>query len=97
MPFNTPAKGPVKLDPIEQHVIDKVIKLRKDSKMRQQDIAVILHTTTSFVGNVENNRNQAKYNLKHINVLADYFGLSPKYFLPDVPNKRVIQSKKKVS
>lgn len=95
MSFNTSTKGLKMLDPIEQHVIDKVIKLRKDSKMRQQDIASILHTTTSFVGNVENNRNQAKYNLKHINVLADYFGLSPKYFLPDVPNKRVILNKKK--
>jgi transcriptional regulator with XRE-family HTH domain len=93
MPFNTPTKSLTLLDPIEQHVIDKVIKLRKDSKMRQQDIASILHTTTSFVGNVENNRNQAKYNLKHINVLADYFGLSPKYFLPDVPNKKIVKHK----
>ena len=73
----------IKIEPIEQHVIDVIRKLRRSKKMRQEDLANIINTSTSFVGNVENERNPAKYNLKHINAISDYFGLSPKYFLPD--------------
>lgn len=75
-------EGKVKLDLIEQHVIDFVRKLRADRKLRQEDIAFIIGVKASFIGNVENLSNPAKYNLKHINVFADHFGLSPKDFLP---------------
>jgi len=75
-------EGKVKLDLIEQHVIDFVRKLRADKKLRQEDIAYIIGVKASFIGNVENIGNPAKYNLKHINVFADHFGLSPKDFLP---------------
>jgi transcriptional regulator with XRE-family HTH domain len=77
-------EGKVKLDLIEQHVIDFVRKLRADKKLRQEDIAYIIGVKASFIGNVENLSNPAKYNLKHINVFADHFGLSPKDFLPPV-------------
>ena len=73
----------IKIEPIEQHVIDVIRKLRRSKNMRQEDLANIINTSTSFVGNVENVRNPAKYNLKHINAISEYFGLSPKYFLPD--------------
>jgi len=73
----------VKLDLIEQHVIDFVRKLRADKQLRQEDIAYIIGVKASFIGNVENLGNPAKYNLKHINIFADHFGLSPKDFLPD--------------
>lgn len=72
----------VKLDHIEQHVIDFVRKLRADKKLRQEDIAYIIGVKASFIGNVENLSNPAKYNLKHINIFADHFGLSPRDFLP---------------
>jgi len=71
------------IDPIEQHVIDLIIKLRLSNKLRQCDISKIINVTPSFVGNVENKNNPAKYNLKHINMLANYFNLSPKSFMPD--------------
>lgn len=74
-----------KIDPIEQHVIDEIRKLRLVHHLRQKDIATIIKTTTSFVGNVENTGNPAKYNLKHINLLADYFKVSPKFFFPEKP------------
>ena len=73
----------IKIDAIEQHVIDCVRKLRKGSGLRQRDLANILETSASFIGNVENVQNPAKYNLKHISRLATYFEVSPKYFLPD--------------
>jgi len=71
------------LTPIEQYAIDVVTKLRKEHKLRQQDIAIIIDASPSFVGNVENIYNVSKYNLKHINTIADYFQISPKAFVPD--------------
>ncbi|MET1054711.1 MAG: helix-turn-helix transcriptional regulator [Pedobacter sp.] len=76
-------KANLRIDPIEQHVIDIVRKLRRTKRMRQQDLAKILNTSSSFIGNVENGRNPAKYNLKHISRLAEHFDLSPRYFLPE--------------
>ncbi len=73
----------VNMPPIEQYVIDFVRKVRVENKLRQQDIAEILNTSTSFIGNVENFQNPAKYNLKHINLLANYFNISPRAFLPE--------------
>jgi len=82
----------MKLDPIEQHVVDFVRKLRADKKLRQEDIAYIIGVKASFIGNVENLSNPAKYNLKHINVFADHFGLSPRDFLP--PRALITRKKK---
>jgi transcriptional regulator with XRE-family HTH domain len=70
------------MKPIEQHVIDTVIKLRLEKKLKQKDIAEILQVSLSFIGNVENPNNPAKYNLNHISQLAEFFELSPHQFLP---------------
>lgn len=70
------------LDGIEQYVIDLVFKLRRERNLSQKDISVILGVKKSFIGNVENPKSIAKYNLKHINLLAHYFGISPQYFVP---------------
>ncbi|HSZ86300.1 MAG TPA: hypothetical protein VK787_09730, partial [Puia sp.] len=48
---------------------------------------------------------RAKYNLRHINILADYFDLSPRDFLPEKPlphfypgrEKKVIQTSNAVT
>lgn len=70
------------LEKIEQYVIDFVKKLREEHNLRQEDIAHILDVTPSFIGNVESTSHNAKYNLKHINKLADHFDISPCDFLP---------------
>lgn len=67
---------------IEQHVIDFVTRLRVDHHLDQSDIATIIETGRTFVTNVENPENRAKYNLRHINLIADHFGISPKDFMP---------------
>lgn len=72
---------------IEQHVIDFVTELRIKSQLTQQDIATIIGVGRSFVAKVEDRRERAKYNLNHIDKLADHFGLSPKDFLPEKANK----------
>lgn len=59
----------------EQCVIDFVIKLRDKHKLNQDDIATILGVKRIFITNIESARNRAKYNLTHIDKLADHFGL----------------------
>lgn len=74
---------------IEQHVIDYVSNLRGKHKLRQEDIAIIIGSSRSFVKNIESGKSRAKFNLNHIDKLADHFGLSPKDFLPEKANKYV--------
>lgn len=70
------------LTDIEQYVVDYVYKIRIEKKLSQTDIANIIGATQAFVAKIENPKERAKYNLNHINALADSWGLSPKDFLP---------------
>jgi len=79
----------VNISAIEQHVIDFVIDLRNEHDLTQDDIATIIGSKRSFVTNIESGKNPAKYNLTHIDKLADHFGLSPKDFLPEKANKHL--------
>lgn len=75
----------IKVQPIseiDQYVIDFVKNLRSEKELKQEDIANILGVTRSFIQDIENPKRRAKYNLSHINLLADYFSLSPRDFLP---------------
>ena len=72
-----------KITDIEQYVIDFVIKLRDKKNLNQEDIATVLGVKRSFITNIESAKNRAKYNLSHIDKLADHFGISPKDFLPE--------------
>jgi transcriptional regulator with XRE-family HTH domain len=74
---------------IEQHVINFVTELRIKNQLTQADIAAIIGTGRSFVNKVEDKKERAKYNLNHIDKLADHFGLSPQAFLPIKANKFV--------
>lgn len=67
---------------IEQYVIDFVLKLRLEKELTQTDIATILGIGRTFITNVENEGHRAKYNLSHIDKLANHFGMSPQEFLP---------------
>lgn len=73
------------LTPIEQHVVDFIYKLRIDKGLTQEDIANIINVSQSFIATIENPNSRAKYNLNHINAIADHFGLSPQEFLPKRP------------
>ncbi|MDB5122397.1 MAG: hypothetical protein JWP94_526 [Mucilaginibacter sp.] len=77
----------IKISTIEQHVIDFVIDLRSKHDLTQEDIATIIGSKRTFITNIESGKNPAKYNLNHIDKLADHFGLSPKDFLPEKANR----------
>lgn len=73
----------IRISDIEQHVINFVKNLREEKKLSQDDIASILGLTKAFIGNIESPKSRAKYNLNHINILAEYFRMSPRDFLPE--------------
>lgn len=75
------------LTPIEQYIVDFVFKLRIAKSLSQEDIGNIIGVKQTFIANIENSKNRSKYNLNHINMLADHFGMSPQEFLPKVAFK----------
>lgn len=70
---------------IEIYVIDIVRIIRIEKDFSQQELAQLLDVSDSFIGQVENPKSRAKYNLNHINELAKIFNCSPKDFLPELP------------
>lgn len=68
---------------IELHVISKAKELRLFHKLSQSDLAFELEVTNGFIGQIETPTHPAKYNLNHINRLAQIFACSPKDFFPD--------------
>ena len=70
---------------IDQYVIDFVRDLRIKHNLTQEALGNILAVSRSFIRDIESTNSRGKYNLRHINALSDYFGLSPKDFLPEKP------------
>ena len=70
---------------LDLYVINKVKELRTKHDMSQAVLAIKLDVSDAFIGQIENPKHRAKYNLAHINKLAQIFDCSPKDFLPDKP------------
>lgn len=68
---------------IEIYVIHKTKELRLKNNYSQADLAFKLGVTTGFIGKIESTKSMNKYNLNHINKLAEIFNVSPKEFLPE--------------
>jgi transcriptional regulator with XRE-family HTH domain len=73
------------LSQIEQFVITRVKEMRTEKGWSQKELAYRLDLSLGFVGDVENPKYRAKFNLNHINELAKIFECSPKDFLPSHP------------
>ncbi|UKJ07084.1 helix-turn-helix domain-containing protein [Solitalea lacus] len=73
------------IDPIEQYVIDAVRERRELLKISQAELARQLNYSEGFIGNIENPKYRAKYNLKHLNMIAKILKCSPRDFLPVEP------------
>lgn len=68
---------------IEQHVIDKVRELRIKAGISQEMLSVKMELSSKFVGNVESSKRTAKYNINHLNKIAEILGCSMRDFFPD--------------
>ena len=68
---------------IELFVIEVENAKRKKAGMTQAELAFELGVSLGFLGKVENIHTSSKFNLKHIDRLAEIFRCSPKDFLPE--------------
>jgi transcriptional regulator with XRE-family HTH domain len=71
------------LTSIEQYVVDIVRAKRMEKGWSQKELAYQLDVSIGFIGDIENPKYRAKFNLNHINELAKIFECSPKDFLPE--------------
>jgi len=70
---------------IEQYVINSVKDKRIEEGLSQRELAYQIDMSLGFIGDVENPKRRAKYNLNHLNEIAKLFKCSIKDFLPQEP------------
>lgn len=67
----------------ETFIINKILEVRIEKGLTQEDIAIILNVSRGFIGQIESPNFPTKYSLDQINLLAKEFNRSPKDFMPD--------------
>jgi transcriptional regulator with XRE-family HTH domain len=67
------------------------MQIRKEKRISQRALASYADLSIGFIGDVENTKSRAKYNLNHINEITKVFECSPKDLLP----KNALQQLKK--
>lgn len=82
---------------IEQFVIDKVREIRMDAGVSQVKLSADMELNAKFVGNVESGKTPDKYNLNHLNKIAEILNCSIKDFFPDHPLPGDLNKKKNTS
>lgn len=70
---------------IEEYVIDEVRRRRVEMGISQAALADYINVSRGFIGDVENPKRRAKYNLHLINEIAKVLKCSPRDFLPPEP------------
>jgi len=68
---------------IDLYVIGKVKARRTELNLSQAELARLLDVSIGFIGMAESSKYDTRYNLQHLNKLADILKCSPKDFLPD--------------
>ncbi|MGK4566451.1 helix-turn-helix domain-containing protein [Flavobacterium sp. 3HN19-14] len=68
---------------IEQHIIEKIKQMRKERDLSQLELSQKLDMNDSFISHVEAPSKRAKYNINHLNKIAEIFDCSPKDFWPE--------------
>lgn len=74
-----------KASEIEQFVIDKVREIRLLKDYGQKQLSIEMGLNSKFVGNVESTKTDDKYNLNHLNKIAEILECSIKDFFPEKP------------
>ena len=67
---------------VEEYAIQKVKEKRNQVEMSQAELSYRLGFSTGFVGQAESSKYSTKYNLNHLNKLAQIFECSISDFLP---------------
>lgn len=70
---------------IEAYIIQKVKAKRIEKGISQAALADYMDVSRGFIGDVENPKSRAKYNLKHINEIAKILECTLYDFIPQYP------------
>lgn len=70
---------------IEKYIIEKIKNIRKARGLSQLELSQKLDMSDSFISHVEAPSKRAKYNINHLNKIAEIFNCSPKDFWPENP------------
>lgn len=70
---------------IDQFVVNKVLKMRKEQNVSQRDLAYYINVNKSFIAACEIPNNRAKYNISHLNEIAKALNCKISDFLPEEP------------
>lgn len=70
---------------IERYVIEQVKVRRLKLGLSQSALAAEAHLSYGFIGNVESKKHRAKYNINHLNAIANVLKCSIKDFFPEDP------------
>lgn len=70
---------------IDIYVIEAVRRKRMAQKVSQAMLAEGIEVSRGFIGMAESPRYDIKYNLNHLNKIAEYLHCSPRDFLPEQP------------
>jgi transcriptional regulator with XRE-family HTH domain len=73
------------LSEIDLYVINKVRELRVPKALSQVKLSILMGLAEGAIGKIENPKERAKYNIRHLNLLAKALKCSPKDFLPEKP------------
>lgn len=82
---------------IDLFVINKVREMRVGKNISQVNLSILMGLAEGAVGKIENTRERAKFNIRHLNLLAKALKCSPRDFLPEKPLKNdMIRVKMKI-
>lgn len=67
----------------EASVIESVKQRRQFLNISQKELAFLMDLSIGFIGKIESHKYPTKWNLDHLNKLAEILDCSPKDFLPE--------------
>lgn len=77
----------IQIADIDLYLIDRVRDLRTKRKVSQVKLSIALGLAEGAVSKIENPKQRAKYNIRHINLLARALSCTPADLLPNKPLK----------
>jgi transcriptional regulator with XRE-family HTH domain len=75
----------VVISQLDWYVITKVRELRMKKKLSQDDLSVRMGFSEKLIGSIENPKLPARFNIRHLNILAKTLGCTLWDLLPERP------------
>lgn len=88
----------IEIAEIDLYIINKVRELRVARKISQLKLSIALGLAEGAVSKIENPKQRAKYNIRHLNLLSKALKCNPSDLLPPKPLKNdIVRVKLKIT